>query len=184
MDWLAWAVPAAVGAATSLVVAYLTARMQIARDREATRREMEARLEDWRRDFALRFAEAADRGGEATRVLGQQFADAILDVSGPGEASGDRHFLPRGVTLTLGRDPACNIRLPDPDGMVSRVHALIDMTGPGAVLVDVSTAGTWVNDADAPLGKAVRHGLSHGDVIRMGGVRARYYRLDGSETVR
>ncbi len=67
------------------------------------------------------------------------------------------------ATVTMGRDPACQIHLNHPS--VSRQHARLEQTPQGAVLRDLNSSnGTFVN------GQPVRGdcSLQNGDVIKIG----------------
>jgi hypothetical protein len=68
--------------------------------------------------------------------------------------------------LTLGRDPFCDLVLPQPG--VDYRHCRIAQTAAGASICDLGSAtGTWLN------GRRVgreHHPLSDGDVIELGGV--------------
>jgi pSer/pThr/pTyr-binding forkhead associated (FHA) protein len=66
--------------------------------------------------------------------------------------------------LSVGRDPACVLRLDDPK--VSRRHATFAPAGPGIVIRDDgSLNGTWVNDGRI----AGERALVAGDRVRIGG---------------
>jgi len=66
--------------------------------------------------------------------------------------------------LTVGRDPACLLRLDDPK--VSRRHAALEPAPGGLTIRDLgSLNGTWVNDGRIT-GERV---LAPGDRIRIGG---------------
>ncbi|MGO4854383.1 type VI secretion system-associated FHA domain protein TagH [Phaeovulum sp. W22_SRMD_FR3] len=83
----------------------------------------------------------------------------------PGDA---RPVRMQGNSLTVGRGPANDLVLPDPDRMLSKSHCVIEDHGGNVVVVDLSTNGTFLNYAKMPLGR-VPTPLSHGDVICLGG---------------
>ena len=96
------------------------------------------------------------------------------DHDAPGTASlllptGSGHVLQPGRTATIGRLPACELLVNDPN--VSRRHAEVRPLGDGGwLLVDLgSTNGTRVNGTAAG-----EHALHHGDVITVGGTRIRF----------
>lgn len=65
-------------------------------------------------------------------------------------------------TIKIGRLPSAQLKLDDPK--VSRIHAVIELTGGEASLIDMgSTAGTTVNGA-----KVHKVKLSHGDEVVLG----------------
>jgi hypothetical protein len=84
-------------------------------------------------------------------------------------ATGERHPLAAGRTVTLGRLPACEVVLADPN--VSRRHAEVRPGTDGTwTIVDLgSTNGTRVNGAPVDT-----HTLRHEDVITVGGTRLRF----------
>jgi len=73
-----------------------------------------------------------------------------------------------GMIKQIGRGPDCDIVIPDPQ--VSRLHARLDKTERGWVLVDLdSRNGTRVNR------EPVREqALTPGDIIQVGSVSLRY----------
>lgn len=73
----------------------------------------------------------------------------------------------RGPSLTIGRGPANDLVLPDPDRMLSKSHCVIEDQGGNVVVIDLSTNGTFLNYAKVPLGP-VPTPLSNGDVLTLG----------------
>lgn len=69
---------------------------------------------------------------------------------------------------SLGRSEKNNWVLPDPDRVVSSVHATIQFRDGHFQLNDLSTNGTYVNDATDPLGNDKQYQLNDGDVITAG----------------
>ncbi len=71
-------------------------------------------------------------------------------------------------TLTVGRDPACDLTLDSP--LVSRRHARLERAGPSHILIDLgSTNGTFVNSE-----RIDRRVLSAGDIVQIGPYRLTY----------
>src|SRR5512133_2074273 len=70
-----------------------------------------------------------------------------------------------GDRTAIGRDPGCDVSLPDP--AVSRVQAVIERRGDGFHLVDRSGRGTRVAGAEVP-----EAALADGAEIAMGAWRA------------
>ncbi|MBB95299.1 MAG: type VI secretion system-associated FHA domain protein TagH [Rhodobacteraceae bacterium] len=72
-----------------------------------------------------------------------------------------------GGSLSIGRGPANDLVLPDPDRMLSKSHCVIEDQGGNVVVIDLSTNGTYLNYAKVPLGP-VPTPLSNGDVLTLG----------------
>jgi len=69
---------------------------------------------------------------------------------------------------SLGRSEQADWYLPDPERVVSGVHALISYTKGAFIITDKSTNGLFVNRAVEALGAGNQHVLQHGDVLSMG----------------
>lgn len=85
-------------------------------------------------------------------------------VGGAARADGARttaEVPPTQPRYTIGRDPACDWALPDRTLALSARHCEIVQTASGALLRDLSTNGTFVNDASTRL--LDDHVLRHGD---------------------
>ena len=73
-----------------------------------------------------------------------------------------------GDSLSIGRSPNSNWTLPDPEQVVSGLHATIERNGADYILTDRSKNGTYVNDAAEPLGNGKSLRLTAGDRILIG----------------
>ena len=73
----------------------------------------------------------------------------------------------QGGSLTVGRGPANDLVLPDPDRLLSKSHFVIEDHNGNIVIVDLSTNGTFLNYSKIPLGK-VPTPLNSGDVLAVG----------------
>ncbi|MEM8731343.1 MAG: type VI secretion system-associated FHA domain protein TagH [Pseudomonadota bacterium] len=73
----------------------------------------------------------------------------------------------RGPSLTIGRGPANDLVLPDPDRMLSKSHCVLENQGGNVVVIDLSTNGTFLNYGKTALGP-VPTPLSNGDVLGLG----------------
>jgi type VI secretion system protein ImpI/type VI secretion system protein len=73
----------------------------------------------------------------------------------------------QGGSLTLGRGPANDLVLPDPDRLLSKNHCVIEDHNGNIVIVDLSTNGTFLNYSKIPIGK-VPTPLNNGDVLALG----------------
>jgi len=70
-------------------------------------------------------------------------------------------------TVTIGRDPAADWPLPDPDGTLSRFHCTLSVEDGAIVLRDTSTNGTFLADgARVPRDVPVR--IEAGDGVQLG----------------
>ncbi|MGB5834435.1 MAG: type VI secretion system-associated FHA domain protein TagH [Thiohalocapsa sp.] len=68
----------------------------------------------------------------------------------------------------LGRQPDCQLELPDAECSVSGRHALVAPAGGGYTITDISTNGTFLNDAAAPVPANQPVALQDGDQICIG----------------
>lgn len=73
----------------------------------------------------------------------------------------------QGGSLTVGRGPANDIVLPDPDRVLSKSHCVIEDHNGNVVIVDLSTNGTFLNYSKIPLGRTPTP-LNTGDVLSVG----------------
>jgi type VI secretion system FHA domain protein len=68
----------------------------------------------------------------------------------------------------IGRSLECDWVLPDAERFVSSRHAAIDFRAGSYYLVDLSTNGVYINDADTPIGRGQPQQLFAGDRLRLG----------------
>ena len=73
----------------------------------------------------------------------------------------------QGGSLTVGRGPANDLTLPDPDRLLSKNHFAIEDHNGKVVVVDFSTNGTFLNYSKVPLGRTPTT-LNNGDVLSAG----------------
>lgn len=73
----------------------------------------------------------------------------------------------QGGSLTVGRGPANDLTLPDPDRLMSKNHFVIEDHNGKIVIVDFSTNGTFLNYSKVPLGRTPTT-LNNGDVLSAG----------------
>lgn len=175
MDWFEIAIPAAIGALTSLAVALITVRTQV----RAAKNRLEAEVQRRAREFTLLYAETIAKDKDHAAALRQQFAGAYLHYREASQAPSNaeslgtgstRSFLPRGVRLVIGCDPQCDIRLSSKVRYVSRQHALLEVEDDRGLVTDMSTSGTLVN------GKKITSPtwVSDGDLIVFADVETRF----------
>ncbi|MFA3916231.1 type VI secretion system-associated FHA domain protein TagH [Ruegeria hyattellae] len=92
-----------------------------------------------------------------------------LKFQSTGMVPGDgRPVSMQGGSLTVGRGPANDLVLPDPDKTLSKSHFVIEDNAGNVVVVDLSTNGTFLNYSKIPLGRTPTP-LSNGDVLVAGG---------------
>lgn len=72
-----------------------------------------------------------------------------------------------GGSLTVGRGPANDMVLPDPDRLLSKSHFVIEDHNGKIMIVDLSTNGTFLNYSKIPLGRSPTQ-LNNGDVLGLG----------------
>ncbi|WP_241461278.1 type VI secretion system-associated FHA domain protein TagH [Sulfitobacter noctilucicola] len=75
--------------------------------------------------------------------------------------------MPSGGSLSIGRGPANDIVLPDPDRQLSKSHCVVEDHNGNVVVIDFSTNGTYLNYAKAPLGRTPTP-LNSGDILSVG----------------
>jgi type VI secretion system protein len=92
------------------------------------------------------------------RIVGEQ-------AKGLGEAS-TKVFGVHGGSIGRSRDN--DWILPDPERYLSGNHVRVDFRAGSYVIVDISSNGTYVNDAAEPLGKYHEYTLQDGDFLRLG----------------
>ncbi|RDC74063.1 type VI secretion system-associated FHA domain protein TagH [Rhodovulum sp. 12E13] len=91
-----------------------------------------------------------------------------LKFQSSGAIPGDgRPVAMRGGSLTVGRGPANDLVLPDPERTLSKSHFVIEAQGGEVVVVDLSTNGTFLNYSRIPLGRTPTP-LNDGDVLSAG----------------
>lgn len=73
----------------------------------------------------------------------------------------------QGGSMTVGRGPANDLVLPDPEKMLSKNHFVIEDHNGNIVIVDLSTNGTFLNYSKIPLGRTPTP-LNSGDVLVLG----------------
>ncbi len=75
--------------------------------------------------------------------------------------------MPAGGSLSLGRGPANDIVLPDPERQLSKSHCVIEDHNGSIVVVDLSTNGTFLNYSKLPLGRTPTP-INNGDILSVG----------------
>ncbi|MFK7752220.1 MAG: type VI secretion system-associated FHA domain protein TagH [Sedimentitalea sp.] len=73
----------------------------------------------------------------------------------------------QGGSLTVGRGPANDMVLPDPDRLLSKSHCVLEDHSGQILIVDLSTNGTFLNYSKIPLGRDPTS-LNNGDVLALG----------------
>ena len=73
---------------------------------------------------------------------------------------------PRGGSI--GRNPSCDVVLPDPQKVISGCHAKIVASGADVLVVDESTNGLFVDGAQSPLGRGSSIPLRDGMQLGLG----------------
>ncbi len=116
--------------------------------------------------------------GEAiSRTESGGHAILILISHPDNECLGSQTRLEMGSSVTIGRDPACEISFAEVPSL-SRLHARVSFLERGVVVEDLeSTNGTFVND------RRVGHpvDLSSGDRIQFGALHFKFYREEDVE---
>ncbi len=104
-------------------------------------------------------------------------------VSDQKRALGERSVKEFGIDGgVIGRSLESDWVLPDPDRFLSSRHASIDHRSGSYYLVDTSTNGVFVNDAEVPVGRGKPQRLFSGDRLRLGEYELRVF-IDDEDTV-
>jgi type VI secretion system protein ImpI/type VI secretion system protein len=74
-----------------------------------------------------------------------------------------------GGDYTIGRGADCDWVLPDPEGVLSRRHCVLEFRSGGWQVRDLSTNGTFVNHAAEPIGRDRVRLIEDGDRLHLGG---------------
>ncbi|WMO19901.1 type VI secretion system-associated FHA domain protein TagH [Vibrio alginolyticus] len=77
--------------------------------------------------------------------------------------SSDEH-----AKVTFGRSEQCDWTLPDPERVVSGTHGELIKFGDKYLIKDLSTNGTFVNNAVTPVGQGNEIALSNDDMVSLG----------------
>ena len=85
------------------------------------------------------------------RLLPQQTAEMTLEEG----------------SLTIGRNPACDWTILDPERVVSKEHCRIERSGNAYVLTDTSSNGVFLGDRQDSVGNGNAVILKDGDLIRL-----------------
>ena len=75
-----------------------------------------------------------------------------------------------GGDFVIGRGADASWVLPDPDRLLSKHHCVLEFRGGGWQVRDLSTNGTFVNHADAPVGRD--HAISTQPGLRLPSAKA------------
>jgi len=79
-------------------------------------------------------------------------------------------------SVSIGKDLRCDLSVHDPDGMVSRVHVVIelDVQKRGVYIIDSSTNVAWLNGKKLPARSSGKVVLSHGDELNLRSAEGEY----------
>ncbi|HEX7071050.1 MAG TPA: FHA domain-containing protein [Rhodothermales bacterium] len=90
-----------------------------------------------------------------------------ISVTSAADAGDTGPFVFTKDRVTIGRDPSCDLVLPDPKRIVSKEHAAIERAESGFYLIDLGSKNfTFLNGARLPSGKP--QALAIGDAIKIG----------------
>ncbi|YCO02240.1 type VI secretion system-associated FHA domain protein TagH [Vibrio sp. VNB-15] len=70
--------------------------------------------------------------------------------------------------VTFGRSEQCDWTLPDPERVISGKHGELIKFGDKYLIKDLSTNGTFLNNAVTPIGQGNELALSHDDIVTLG----------------
>jgi type VI secretion system protein ImpI/type VI secretion system protein len=92
---------------------------------------------------------------------------SLTITGGPACVQPERRSLAAGQ-LSIGRGPENDWVLPDPDRLLSKRHCVIGLRPQGWLVADMSSNGTYLNGAAAPIGLGRVERLQDGDRLRLG----------------
>jgi type VI secretion system protein ImpI/type VI secretion system protein len=84
------------------------------------------------------------------------------------DTAGQSLYRVGGDQCSIGRDPGCDLVLPDEGRILSKRHCLLQRGREGWRVEDLSTNGTFLNRANQPIGTGRSAMLAHGDHLRLG----------------
>ena len=153
-------VSAVVGIVTSAITAYVTTRLRMKEEKEK-----------WRREFAVKFAEAQATDNAHAQKIAVQFAIGVL-IKNPESEEREKIFVPPNCRLIAGRDPANPIHTND--RQTSRHHCAFDADDQDVYIEELgSVNGAYVNGVFL---KGKRR-LEAGDTVQMGDTTFSYHKL-------
>src|SRR5690606_7426319 len=104
----------------------------------------------------------------ASRNDGRGGMSLLLTLEhGPHPQAMQQARLDRGE-LVIGRSPAADWQIDDPDMFVSRAHCTISGGEAGYFVTDTSSSGLFINDSAQPLGTGNTAELRNGMRLRLG----------------
>ena len=135
---------------------------------------MREEKEKWRREFALKYAEAQATDSARAERIAVQFGVGVLKYRTEGVTETQKIFLPPNSRLVAGRGANNAITLND--AKASRHHCAFYTDDTGAYIEDLgSLDGTLLND-NVVNG---RQRIKTGDAIRVGDTEFLFYKLEG-----
>ena len=153
---------ALVGIVTSAITAYITTSLRMREEKQK-----------WRKEFAIKYAEAQATDSTHAEKLAVQFGLGVLKYRTLGRSEPQKIFLPPNSRLVAGRGINTAILLNDPK--VSRQHCAFYTDDTNAYVEDLgSVTGTILN------GEMVksRRKINTGDTINVGDTEFSFYKLD------
>jgi pSer/pThr/pTyr-binding forkhead associated (FHA) protein len=155
-------ISAVVGIITSMITAYITTRLRMREEKDK-----------WRREFALKYAEAQATNNLNAQRMAVQFAIGVL-IKNPQSANRERIFIPPYCRLIAGRSEDNAIVLDD-EG-ISRHHCAFD----------ADDTDVYVEDLGSPNGVCLRgerlrgrRKLEAGDEVTLSSeTEFRFHKLD------
>ena len=154
-------ISAAVGIITSAITAYLTTRLKMREEKDK-----------WRREFAIRFAEAQATDNGRAQKMAVQVAIGVL-IKNPEAEDRERIFIPANCRLIAGR--ASDNAIPLDDLRVSRHTCSFDADDENVFIEILGSQSTIFVNGEPLTGKRK---LETDDMIIVGSTSFRFHKLD------
>ncbi len=155
-------ISAIVGIVTSAITAYIT-----------TRFKMKEENTKWRREFALKYAEAQATDNVRAQKMAVQFAVGVL-IKNPETQERERVFVPPNCRLIAGRAPDNPIFVDDL--FASSHHCAFDADDQQVYVEDLGSQNATFVNGEILRG---RRKLEIGDRIKVGATDFEFHKLDG-----
>jgi pSer/pThr/pTyr-binding forkhead associated (FHA) protein len=156
-------ISAVVGIITSVITSYITTRLRMREEKDK-----------WRREFALKYAEAQAKDNQNAQRMAVQFAIGVL-IKNPETVERERIFVPPYCRLIAGRSPDNSVVIDDP--VISRHHCAFDADDTDVYVEDLGSPNGIIFNRERLDG---RRKLETGDIVHLSPkTEFRFHKLNG-----